>query len=175
MRVVALDLGEKRIGVAVSAGRLAVPHGTLERSGDPGRDRATLVTLVEELGADRVVVGLPLSLDGSRGPAAVKTEAEAAGLAAELAVPLELVDERLSTVSANRSLQSAGVGSRTRRRVVDQVAATVFLQAWLDARPGLRGPNAEPGLRGPNAEPGLRGPNAEPGPNSPGERVAEGA
>jgi putative Holliday junction resolvase len=168
MRVVAFDLGDKRIGVAVSAGRLAVPHGTMERSGDADRDRAALVGLVEELGADRVVVGLPLSLDGSRGPAAVKAEAEAAALAEALPVPVELVDERLTTVAASRSLRAAGVGSRTQRRVVDQVAATVFLQAWLD---GLRGPNAEPGLRGPNAEPGLRGPNAQ----HPGERLAEGA
>jgi putative Holliday junction resolvase len=150
MRVVALDLGEKRIGVAVSAGRLAVPHGTVERTGDGRADRAALVALVEELGADRVLVGLPLSLDGSRGPAAIKTEAEAARLAEELSVPLELVDERLTTVTATRSLRTAGVSGRDRRRVVDQVAATVFLQAWLD------GPS----------------PNAQ---KSPGERSAEEA
>ena len=142
MRVVAFDLGEKRIGVAVSAAGLALPHGTVDRSGDADRDRAALVALVEELGAERVVVGLPLSLDGSRGPAALRAEAEAARLAEDLAVPVELVDERLSTVSATRSLQEAGVAGRDRRRVVDQVAATVFLQAWLD---GSRGPNAHDG------------------------------
>ena len=151
MKVVGLDLGEKRIGVAVSAGRLAVPHGTVERAGNPETDRAALVRLVEELGADRVVIGLPLSLDGSHGPAAIKTEAEAARLAEDLAVPVDLVDERLSTVTATRTLRAAGVGSRAQRRMVDQVAATVFLQAWLD---GLRGRNAQDG---------------------PGERTAEGA
>jgi putative Holliday junction resolvase len=160
MTVVALDLGDKRIGVAVSAGRLAVPHRTVERSGDSDRDRAALVGLVEELGADQVIVGLPLSLDGSRGPAAVKAEAEAAALATALPVPVELVDERLSTVAASRSLRAAGMGGRAQRRVVDQVAATVILQAWLD---GLHRPNAETGLRGPNTE------------TRPGERLAEGA
>lgn len=132
MKVVGLDLGEKRIGVAVSAGRLAVPHGTVERSGDPDRDRLELVRLVKELGADRVIVGLPLSLDGSRGPAARKAEAEAAQLADMLSVPVDVADERLSTVAATRSLRAAGVGGRRQRHVVDQVAASVFLQAWLD-------------------------------------------
>ena len=132
MRVVGLDLGEKRVGVAVSSGRVAVPHGTVERFGDPDADRAALVRLVAELEADRVVVGLPLSLDGSRGPAAARAEAEAARLARHLPVPVDLVDERLTTVAATRSLRTAGVGGRRRREVVDQVAATVLLQAWLD-------------------------------------------
>jgi putative Holliday junction resolvase len=132
MKVVGLDLGERRIGVAVSVGRVAVPHSTVERTADAGRDRAQLVQLVDQLGADRVVVGLPLSLDGSRGPAALRAEEEAERLAAELSVPVELVDERLSTVAATRSLRAAGVGGRAARQVVDQVAASVFLQAWLD-------------------------------------------
>ena len=137
MRVVGLDLGERRIGVAVSAGALALPHVTLERSGDADADRAALVRLVEELGAERVIVGLPLSLDGSRGPAARQVEAETARLVEKLAVPVELVDERLTTVTASRSLSAAGVRGRAQRQVVDQVAATVFLQAWLD-RPDER-------------------------------------
>ena len=132
MRVVALDLGAKRIGVAVSAGALAVPSTTVERSGDAEADRAALARLVDELGAERVVVGLPLSLDGTEGPAARQAATEAAALAEVVPVPVELVDERLSTVTANRSLANAGVRGRARREVVDQVAATVFLQAWLD-------------------------------------------
>jgi putative Holliday junction resolvase len=141
VRVVGLDLGERRIGVAVSAGSLAVPHGTVQRSGDPEADRATVVRLVQELGGERVVVGLPLSLDGSRGPAAHQAEAEAARLAEELALPVELADERLTTVTATRSLRSAGLRGRAQRQVVDQVAATVLLQAWLDRRTG------DPGAR----------------------------
>ncbi len=135
-RVVGVDLGSRRIGVAVSdrAGLVAVPHGTIERSGDPARDRAAIGAVVEELGGERVLVGLPLSLDGSRGPAADRASDEAVALGGVLSVPVELADERLTTVIANRSLASAGVGSRGRRRRVDEVAATVLLQAWLDAK-----------------------------------------
>jgi putative holliday junction resolvase len=142
MRVVGLDLGERRIGVAVSDrdGMLAVPHGTILRSGDADRDRAGIARVVQELEAEAVVVGLPLSLDGRAGPAAKAVQAEAAALAEMLGVAVKTVDERLTTVSANRSLATAGVKGRSRRRVVDQVAAAVLLQSWLDGqrdRPAL--------------------------------------
>jgi putative Holliday junction resolvase len=80
-----------------------------------------------------VVVGLPLSLTGERGPAAVKAGAFADALRSFLDVPVELQDERLSTVEAERALREAGIGGRERRDVVDRSAATVILQAWLDA------------------------------------------
>src|SRR5205085_3638545 len=90
--------------------------------------------------AERVVIGLPLSLDGSEGPAAAWARAEASALAAALGdVPVELYDERLTTVSAQRALVAAGVRGRNRRRVVDQVAAAVLLQAWLDGGRGQDG------------------------------------
>lgn len=79
-----------------------------------------------------VVVGLPLSLDGSEGPAARAARAEARALAAELPVPVVLHDERLTTVEAHRLLAEAGLDERARRRVVDRAAAAVLLQAWLD-------------------------------------------
>ena len=134
MRVVGLDLGERRIGVAVSdgAGALAVPHTVVERSADASADRAALARIVEELDGRLVVVGLPLSLDGRDGPAAERIRGEAAALADVLTVPVELVDERFTTVSANRALADAGVRGRARRRVVDQVAAAILLQTWLD-------------------------------------------
>jgi putative Holliday junction resolvase len=150
--VVGLDLGERRIGVAVSdrSGITAVPHTTLQRSGDADADadRRAIARVVAELGAERVVVGLPLSLDGTSGPAARAAEAEAHALAAVLPVPVELVDERFTTVTANRSLAGAGVRGRDRRRKVDEVAATVLLQTWLDGRQRadadvLRGPRSE--------------------------------
>jgi len=136
MRAVGLDLGERRIGVAVSdgAGITAVPHGTIERSGDPAADHRAIAALVDELGATGVVVGLPLSLDGSQGPAARRAEAEAMALGAVLNVPVDVVDERFTTVTANRSLAGAGVRGRARRYKVDEVAATVLLQTWLDGR-----------------------------------------
>jgi putative Holliday junction resolvase len=137
MRVVGIDLGERRIGVAVSdgTGTLASPRCTIERSGDPGADRAALVAVVQEVGARRVVVGLPLSLSGRRGPAARAAQADADELAELLApqgVPVETFDERLTTVSAARSLRDAGRSGRAQRSRIDQSAAAVLLQAWLD-------------------------------------------
>ena len=147
MRVVGLDLGERRIGVAVSDGEgiTAVPHTTLQRSEESAADHRAIASLVEELGAEQVVVGLPLSLDGTHGPAARSIEAEAAALGAVLTVPVALVDERFTTVTANRSLAGGGVRGRARRRKVDEVAATVLLQTWLDGRKANvpRGPRSE--------------------------------
>ncbi len=132
----ALDLGARRIGVAVSdpGGVLASPHTTVERSGDLDRDRGAIAAIVRDTGAERVVVGLPLTLAGAVGAAAEAAQAEAAALAAVLSVPVETYDERLTTVTAERSLRDAGVRGRARRVVIDQAAATVLLQAWLDGR-----------------------------------------
>ena len=139
-RVVALDLGTRRIGVAVSdsARSVALARDAFRRSGDPVRDRRLLAELVVEAGATVVVVGLPLSLDGTRGPAARAAEDEAgllAGVLAELAgehaPAVELFDERLTTVSAANELAATGRGSRERRPLVDSAAATVLLEAWL--------------------------------------------
>jgi putative Holliday junction resolvase len=134
-RAVGLDLGARRIGVALcdSAGTLATPYEVVQRSGDRRRDHRRIAELVAEAEAEVVVVGLPLSLDGSVGPAAAGVQAEVAELREHLGVPVEVWDERLSTVEAARRLQSAGVPGRKRRHVIDQVAATVILQSWLDA------------------------------------------
>jgi putative Holliday junction resolvase len=131
-RVVGLDLGSKRIGVAVSSGTIAMPHSVLERRKDRAADHAAVAAIVAEEEAELVVVGLPLSLDGSMGPAARAAADEAAALADVLAVPVETYDERLTTVTADRSLSTLGLSGQARRRVVDKVAAAVILQAWLD-------------------------------------------
>jgi putative Holliday junction resolvase len=131
-RVLGLDLGSRRIGVAVSAGTVATPLSVLERARSRAVDHAAIAALVEELGADRVVIGLPLSLDGKMGPAARAAAEEADVLADVLGVPVETYDERLTTVTADRSLSSLGLSGQARRRVVDKVAAAVILQAWLD-------------------------------------------
>ena len=132
-RVLGLDLGDARIGVAISDDerRMAVPVGTIH-TGAPA-DLKAIATLVDEHAATVVVVGLPLSMTGERGPAAVKAGAFADALRSFLDVPVELQDERLSTVEAERALREAGIGGRERRDVVDRSAATVILQAWLDA------------------------------------------
>ncbi len=138
-RAVGVDLGSKRIGIAVSdsAGTLATPRGTLVRTGDAERDRRALVDLVVDEEAVVVVVGHPLSLDGSRGPAARAAEDEAMALTPLLeahGVAVELFDERLTTVSAHQALRAGGTKGRNQRAVVDQTAAAVMLMAWLDGR-----------------------------------------
>lgn len=136
MRVVGIDLGSRRIGVAVSdsSGVIASPHSVVQRSGGHAADHRAIAAVVAEYEAELVVVGLPLSMDGSVGPAARAALDEVDELGAALAVPVETVDERLSTVSAERSLREGGVRGGSRRTVVDKVAAAILLQAWLDGR-----------------------------------------
>lgn len=138
-RVLALDLGTRRIGLALSDGqrRLAFPRGSLLRSGDPATDRRRIVETALEAGASQVVVGLPLSLDGSRGPAARHAELEAERLRADLlgtGIGVATFDERLTTVQATAALAQGGKRGRRARDAVDGAAATVLLQAWLDRR-----------------------------------------
>lgn len=133
-RVLGLDLGDARIGVAISdpERRLAVPHGTIHVGQPPGELKA-VAALARELDASAVVVGHPRSMSGASGPRAQHAEAFAEALRAVVPVPVELQDERLSTVEAERALREAGLGGRRRRGVVDEAAATVILNAWLDA------------------------------------------
>ena len=136
MRALGVDLGSRRIGVALSdsAGTLATPYETVERSGDVGRDHRRLLELAEEAEVECIVIGLPLSLDGSLGPAAEGVLAEVEQLRATTPLPVETYDERLSTVTADRLLRQGGRKGKARRKVVDQTAAAVILQAWLDGR-----------------------------------------
>ena len=111
---------------------MASPYGTVDNGRDLPAVRRALARTVAEEEIEIVVVGHPLSLDGTRGPAALSVEAEAAALAELLDVPVVLHDERLTTVTAHRLLAASGVGGRERRRVVDRAAAAVLLQTWLD-------------------------------------------
>jgi putative Holliday junction resolvase len=136
-RVLGLDLGDVRIGVAISDPdrRLAVPLGTVQVGRPPGEMRA-VADLVSEHDATLVVVGEPVSMAGDRGDRAVKAASFARALRAFLEVPVVLHDERWSTVEAERRLRDAGIGGRRRRSVIDAAAAQVILQAWLDAARG---------------------------------------
>lgn len=136
MRAIGVDLGSVRIGVAFAPAdaAVAVPYEVLERSGTRARDHEALAGMVAEVAAEVVVIGLPTSLDGSEGPAAVAARAEAGEIAAALDVPVVLHDERYTTVTAERILADQGVRGPARRKVVDKVAAAVILQSWLDAR-----------------------------------------
>jgi len=136
VRALGIDLGAKRIGVALSdsAGTLATPYEVVERTGDRPRDHRRIAALAEEAGAEVLVVGLPRSLDGTEGPAARAARAEAEELAAATGLPVELWDERLTTVAADRELLGLDLKAPARRKVIDKVAASVMLQAWLDHR-----------------------------------------
>ena len=134
MRALGVDWGTVRIGLATCDpdGILASPYGTIDQVKDLPRVRRDIARIVADEEIRIVVLGHPLSLDGTRGPAALAVEAQARALAEVLAVPVVLHDERLTTVTAHRLLAEGGVGGRQRRRVVDRAAAAVLLQTWLD-------------------------------------------
>lgn len=133
-RIVALDPGTVRVGVAVSdpLGITAQPHSSLDARAPDLVD--VLAELVAELDADEVVVGLPVSLDGSEGPAAAAARRFAARVAAAVDVPVVLHDERFSSTTAERTMLEAGARRERRRAARDRVAAAVFLQTYLDGR-----------------------------------------
>jgi putative Holliday junction resolvase len=139
---VGVDVGSVRVGLAASdpSGLLATPVRTVARdigdTGDTGTpaDIAEVGSFVEEVSALEVVVGLPRTLAGDEGAAATGARQYARRLAVRVApVPVRLVDERLTTVDAHRSLRESGVAGRRQRAVVDQAAAVLILQAALDA------------------------------------------
>jgi putative Holliday junction resolvase len=134
-RALGVDLGERRIGLALSdpSRTVASPHDVLRRSGDPAADRRAIVAVAVEVGAGVIVVGLPLSLSGKTGPAARAALDEVEAMRA-IAGEIEIVlhDERLTTVTAERALIEGGVRRDARRQVIDKVAAAVMLQSWLE-------------------------------------------
>jgi putative holliday junction resolvase len=132
-RVLGLDLGQSRIGVAISdpERRVAVPIGTI-RTGAPG-DVKAIAAIVREEGISQIVLGHPISLSGRKGEAADHAERFAQALNDFLHVPVVLRDERFTTIQAERQLGQAGVRGRARREVVDQTAATIILQDYLDS------------------------------------------
>lgn len=140
-RVVGLDLGSARIGVAISDPdrRVAVPHGTV-RAGAPNDVRA-IAAIVHDNDVVEIVVGHPLGLSGRAGEAAHHAERFADVLHDLLGLPVHLQDERLSTIEADRALEAAGRSSRDRRAVVDESAATVILQGYLDRTAGETEPS----------------------------------
>jgi putative Holliday junction resolvase len=133
-RTMAVDLGSARTGVAVSdeLGMLAQPWKTLP-GGAASLD--AVVAAAGELNPGRILVGLPRNMNGTYGPAAEAARAFAADLRARVACPVDLWDERLTTVAAQRSLRESGRKARDQRGVVDQVAAQILLQSWLDRAP----------------------------------------
>ncbi|MFL2986248.1 MAG: Holliday junction resolvase RuvX [Candidatus Poriferisodalaceae bacterium] len=136
MRAVGIDLGEKRIGVAISdsSGSLATPYEVVTRTGSRDQDHRRIKAIVEEVEAEILVVGLPLSLDGTEGKAAQGARKEAEAIGQTVSIPIELHDERFTTVEAERILKEQGLDATQRRKVVDKVAAAILLQAWMEGR-----------------------------------------
>ena len=136
MRIAALDVGEARVGVAVSdeLGITAQGVGVVRRVGGR-RDLEAIAEVLRPYAPDRLVVGLPLSMKGTEGPQAVRVRAFATAIATHLGLPLEFWDERLTTVAAERTLLEADVSRRRRREVIDKVAATLILQGYLARKP----------------------------------------
>jgi putative pre-16S rRNA nuclease len=140
MRIIGLDLGEKRIGVAAADDRtgVAVPVTALAAGDDPA---GAIAGLLEEQGADEVVIGLPLSMTGGVGPQAEQALGVVEKLRERLAIPVYTWDERLTTVQASRSLPSQKRGGRRSdeaRGRRDAMAAAIVLQAFLDSRRSVR-------------------------------------
>ena len=136
IRALGIDPGSKRIGLAVSdlSGTIASPLMVLQRSKSRQHDLHEIARIAVEQAAEVIVIGLPLSMDGSQGKAAKAAIAEGRRLATLVDVPIEMHDERLTTVTAERSMLDAGLNAVERRKVVDKVAAAIMLQSWLDAR-----------------------------------------
>ena len=134
MRAVALDIGEVRVGVAVSdpAGRVASPVCVLPAAEVLSHAR-TFVRVLEDWEPDVLVCGRPMTLAGEEGPQAERIMAQARAIAERCDLPLEFADERLSSAEAKRILREQGLNERSMRGKVDMVAASLFLQSWLDA------------------------------------------
>jgi putative Holliday junction resolvase len=133
-RALGVDLGSRRIGIALSdpKGTVATPYAVLTRTNDE-EDAQAVAEIASAEGAARIIVGHPLSLDGSRGPAAQVAEAFA-GKLQEAGMRVTLWDERMTTVEADKMLKARGMKGRARRGHVDKVAAQVLLQAYLDTK-----------------------------------------
>src|SRR6478752_245474 len=134
MKVLGIDLGEARIGLAVSddLGMLAHPLETIAvKQTDPIR-RIQEVVARDQI--TRIILGLPRNMDGTYGPAAEKTRAFAEKLKAAVPCPVQLWDERLTSVAAQRALHESGRNVKQSRPVIDQVAAQMILQGWLDSQ-----------------------------------------
>jgi putative Holliday junction resolvase len=145
-RYLALDVGTKRVGIAVSdeLGLTAQPVLTLERRRNPREDLRSIARLCRRYGVAGIVVGNPLKLDGAMSSQAEKVHVFAAALGDLTGLPIHLWDERLTTQEAHQLLYEAGHRRQDHGRIVDQVAATLILQSFLDRQAGQPNPSGEP-------------------------------
>jgi len=133
LRILAVDPGSKRVGLAVSDPTGTIATGLSTIPAEPASTLAArLAEVAKQQDASRIIVGLPIEMNGKRGQAATAAAELSRGLRQASGLPVELVDERLTTVAAERSLIAAGVRREKRKLTVDRVAATLLLQAHLD-------------------------------------------
>lgn len=139
MRIMALDIGEKRVGVAVSDPdeRVASPVCVIAADEVLANGRSFRIVL-EDWEPELLLCGLPMTLSGEEGPQAERVRGFAATVAKNTGIPLEFADERLSSAEAKRSLREKGLSEKAMRGKVDMIAASIFLQSWLDARNSAR-------------------------------------
>ncbi len=135
MRVVGVDLGDKRVGIAVSdSGRTtAVPSDVFVRSGNQNQDMKKLAKVIQEYEPKIVVVGTPVSLSGGSSKQTLRVNSEAKTLSKLLDAEVRLWDERFSSQQAERRLREGGHSSKSMRKIADAQAACIILQSWLDA------------------------------------------
>ena len=135
MRVIGIDLGSKRIGIALSDTDLTVatPLDVVERSGNVEKDHITILKITDEWEVQKIIVGLPISLDGTLGPSAQSVMDEIKMLRGVTDIPIETHDERFTTVTAEQILLQQNVKRDKKKRIIDKVAAAIILQGWIDS------------------------------------------
>ena len=135
MRVIGIDLGSKRIGIALSDSDLTVatPLDVIERSGNVKNDHIAILKITDEWEVKRIIVGLPISLDGTLGASAQSVIDEISKLGNLTDIPIETHDERFTTVTAEQTLLQQNVKRDKKKRVIDKVAAAIILQGWIDS------------------------------------------
>ena len=135
MRVIGIDLGSKRIGIALSDSDLTVatPLDVIERSGNVENDHIAILKITDEWEVKRIIVGLPISLDGTLGASAQSVIDEISRLGSLTDIPIETHDERFTTVTAEQILLQQNVKRDKKKRVIDKVAAAIILQGWIDS------------------------------------------
>ncbi len=135
MRVLGLDVGEKTIGVAVSDGLGITAQGVMViRRQSKEKDFAALLKIIDEYDVNSIIIGLPKNMNGSLGPQAQKALAFAETVKSRFGLPVEMIDERLSTALVQKALIEGGASRAKRKTVIDMLAAQVILQGWLDNR-----------------------------------------
>ena len=135
MRVIGIDLGSKRIGIALSDSDLTVatPLDVIERSGNVEKDHIAILKITDEWEVKKIIVGLPISLDGTLGASAQSVMDEIKMLGSVTDIPIETHDERFTTVTAEQILLQQNVKRDKKKRVIDKVAAAIILQGWIDS------------------------------------------